>query len=652
MRRVSTALGLLATTALLALPLATPSYAADGASIDHVQTGQGAVKMLVSVPGNAAVDLSTVHVTIDSQDAEATAENASATGDVQRTTVLAIDTSNSMRGARLTEARKAALAYLDAVPANVSVGVITFSSTVNQLLAPGLDRAAARAAVSHLTLARQTSLYDGVAAAVAATGSTGQREVLVLSDGKDTTATTLASVVAKIKASGVKVDAVSLEASDQTNQPLIQMTTAGKGTVLNSADPKGLSAAFAGEAQVLARQVLVTATVPASQKATDANVAVTLGSGGQTYTASAFVVVRPQAHGAATPTTDQTLTPVKSGLKIPTSVAIAAIVVIGLAVVVLIFGLFSAGSKEGSQLSVAEQIGNYGASGVHSLGRSRDDAGRSTNDKAATLSLTDQARGVAEKALANSQGLEARIAQRLDAAGMAVKPAEWVLIHAGIAIGAGLIGGLLGTGNPLLIVLFLAVGVIGPWLYLGIKRVRRLRAFEAGLADTLQLMAGSLSAGLSLAQSLDTIVREGAEPISSEFRRVIVESRLGVTIEDSLEGVAARMESKDFAWVVMAIRIQRQVGGNLAELLLTVAATLREREYLRRHVQALSAEGRLSCWILGALPPGFLAYLTLTKPDYVHPMFTTPIGWLMCIGMAVLLTVGIFWMSKVAKVEL
>jgi tight adherence protein B len=101
----------------------------------------------------------------------------------------------------------------------------------------------------------------------------------------------------------------------------------------------------------------------------------------------------------------------------------------------------------------------------------------------------------------------------------------------------------------------------------------------------------------------------------------------------------------------MAIRIQREVGGNLAELLLTVAATLREREYLRRQVKALSAEGRLSCWILGGLPPIFLLYLALTKWSYVNPMFTTPIGWVMLTVLAVLLTVGIFWMSKVSKVD-
>jgi tight adherence protein B len=164
-------------------------------------------------------------------------------------------------------------------------------------------------------------------------------------------------------------------------------------------------------------------------------------------------------------------------------------------------------------------------------------------------------------------------------------------------------------------------------------------------------MSGALSAGLSLAQSVDTVVREGSEPISSEFKRVLIETRLGVSLEDALEGVAERYESKDFHWVVMAINIQRQVGGNLAELLDTVAGTMRERDYLRRQVAALAAEGKLSAWVLGGLPPAFMVYLLLTKRDYVMPMFTTPIGWLMLGGAACLLGLGIFWMSRLIKVE-
>jgi len=197
----------------------------------------------------------------------------------------------------------------------------------------------------------------------------------------------------------------------------------------------------------------------------------------------------------------------------------------------------------------------------------------------------------------------------------------------------------------------LALGTLLPWTYLSYKHGRRTKAFNAQLADTLQLMSGSLSAGLSLAQSVDTVVREGTDPMAAEFRRALVEMRLGVEIEDALEGIAARMDSVDFKWVVMALRIHREVGGNLAELLNSVADTIREREYLERHVLALSAEGRLSVWILGGLPPAFLAYLLLANPSYLQPLISTTIGYVLLGVMAVLLTVGIVWMKKLVKVE-
>ena len=199
--------------------------------------------------------------------------------------------------------------------------------------------------------------------------------------------------------------------------------------------------------------------------------------------------------------------------------------------------------------------------------------------------------------------------------------------------------------------IFMAGGAFGPWMYLGYKRKRRKKKFEAALPETLQLMSGSLAAGLSLAQSVDTIVREGTEPIAGEFRKVLVETRLGLSLETALQGIADRFQSKDFDWVVMAINIQRQVGGNLAELLNTVAATMREREYIRRQVAALAAEGKLSAMVLGGLPPAFLVYLLLANHDYVMVLFTTPMGIAMLVGAAMILSVGIFWMSRIVKVE-
>jgi tight adherence protein B len=160
-----------------------------------------------------------------------------------------------------------------------------------------------------------------------------------------------------------------------------------------------------------------------------------------------------------------------------------------------------------------------------------------------------------------------------------------------------------------------------------------------------------MQAGYSLPQALDTVVREGQPPMSVEFNRALVETRLGMPTEDALEGIGRRMSSQDFSWVVMAVRIQRDVGGNLAELLLTVAETLRERERLRRQVKVLSAEGRLSGWILGSLPVLFFAYLTVTNPAYLGPLWSTPLGIGMMILAAVLLSVGAFWLTRVIKVE-
>jgi tight adherence protein B len=626
--------------------LAGPARAADDATIDHTEYSDGQLKLLVSVPGGAVVDLGSVSVSFDGTPVEATAQTAANTDEVRRTSVLAIDTSNSMEGARIDAAKAAALTYLDTVPDNVEVGIVTFDNDVVVRQEPSTDRDASRTVINGLTLKLNTALYEGVRTALTTTGpDKGQRQVLVLSDGKDTTKAPLQPVIDAIKAAKVKVDVVALEQGAAAPQPLTDMANASGGKVV-SATAEALTAAFSSEADVLARQILVTVKVPEDQTTADATVSVSLDAGGETHSASAFVAVKATESGPAEPASDPfAATPAaSSGFEIPEAAMYGALAAIGLGVIGLIGGLAFAGPKE-KRVSLEDQLQLYSASEEGAR------VSRAKIRQAPAMSIADQARQAADKALSTNVGFEARIAARLEGAGMALKSSEWLLLHLGIAFASGLLGLLLSGGNPIAMVLLLVLGLVAPWVYLALKRSRRLKAFDSGLADTLQLMSGSLSAGLSLAQSLDTIVREGQEPITSEFKRVIVESRLGVGLEDALEGVAERMQSTDFKWVVMAIRIQREVGGNLAELLNNVAATLREREYLRRHVRALSAEGRLSAWILGGLPPAFLAYLTLTKPDYTHPMYTTPVGWLMLAAMAVLLGVGILWMVKVAKVD-
>jgi tight adherence protein B len=253
--------------------------------------------------------------------------------------------------------------------------------------------------------------------------------------------------------------------------------------------------------------------------------------------------------------------------------------------------------------------------------------------------------------LVKRRGLEEALFLKLDAGGVPLRASEWLILHVSIALLLPLMVLLLSNVNLVLTLVAIFVGAFGPMGYLGIKATLRTRKFLAQLPDTLQLLSGSLSAGYSLPQGVDAVVRQGHAPVSEELRKALVEARLGAPIEDALDDVADRMGSKDFRWVVMAIRIQRQVGGNLAEVLATTAATLRERERLRRQVQVLSAEGRLSAYILFGLPIVFALYLTATRPSYLKPLVTDPIGFVLLGMMGILLLVGGLWLRKIVNVE-
>ncbi|HEX2806251.1 MAG TPA: type II secretion system F family protein, partial [Kineosporiaceae bacterium] len=182
------------------------------------------------------------------------------------------------------------------------------------------------------------------------------------------------------------------------------------------------------------------------------------------------------------------------------------------------------------------------------------------------------------------RGLEDVISHRLEAAGLPLRTAEWLLIHIASGVGAAVFLMLLSGGQVAASLLGLMIGLGIPWAVLVVRQGRRESAFLAQLPDTLQLLAGGLRAGYSLPQAIDAAARQGEPPMSSELNRALIETRLGMPTEEALERIGARMSSADFSWVVLAINIQREVGGNLAELLVTVAEPLRERERLRRQV--------------------------------------------------------------------
>ena len=256
--------------------------------------------------------------------------------------------------------------------------------------------------------------------------------------------------------------------------------------------------------------------------------------------------------------------------------------------------------------------------------------------------------GIIDKLLRRRGNVGPRTAA-LERAGIAMRLQDVVLLVLAGSLAAGALGVVLSG-----LLLGLALGVTVPIvvkIWVSVRTVRRQKAFADQLDDSLQLIAGGLRAGHSLLQALNSVAVEAEEPTSVEFARVINETRVGREVGHALDETARRMNSEDFVWVTQAIAINREVGGNLAEVLDQVAHTIRERNQIRRQVKALSAEGRLSALVLMALPVGVLAFLSISNPAYVARFTESFAGYAMISAGVVLLIVGALWLRKVVSFQ-
>ena len=238
---------------------------------------------------------------------------------------------------------------------------------------------------------------------------------------------------------------------------------------------------------------------------------------------------------------------------------------------------------------------------------------------------------------------------QLEEAHIPMRPGEFVIVSlaGGLALGAVLTGI---TGQWLFGVAGLVMGPIAGMAFLRHKISSRRSAFEEQLPDALSLIASSLSAGHTFLRAIQMMCEESEPPLSEEFARVVSETRLGDSVVDALARMAQRLQLRDLDWVVQAIRIQQTVGGKLADLLHTLADFIRAREEVRREVKVLTAEGRMSAWVLGGLPLFLLLTIQVIDPGYMKPMFQ---GW----GIAVLaataasVAVGTAIIFRMIKIE-
>jgi tight adherence protein B len=569
--------------------------------------------------------------------------------------VLLFDTSGSMNeGNAIAFARFAAEEFLGYLPEGTQVGIVGFGTTPSLVSPMTANRAQLVNAIRGMRANGKTSLYDGVVFGQQLfSGSSDDRQFVVLSDGGDTSSN--ASIDDALAASSqIRTSVIELVTSESDHDALVRLAEAGSGSVSAATDGVALAQVFQDVADDLVNRVRVTFDTDAA--------------GDTDYT---FRVATPQGVVDATRTVSLPVTTTAGS--VPASTVPTTTI----------------GSPATSEPAVAtpSRPAGSGASGSDSIGRVRPDAAddppfmllvlgamgffagtavlfalaavRPSDPRTARRRLgapepTSEASVTTRLTRATDRWLEregrgSRLSLLMDTAGVALRPGELVVL-------------VLSGGIVLALALFLAMGplglllgpplaALGAWMTLRARQDRRRKAFAEQLPDVLQLVVSSLRAGYGLPQALASVAERSDEPSRGEFHRVQFETRIGRDPSEALRALAERMASTDFEWVVAAIDINREIGGELAQILDHVAETIRERARLHRQIRTLTAEGRLSAYVLTALPFVMLVALGVMNPGYLDPL-TYGVGLTLSIIGAVLLVVGWIWMQRMIRAQM
>jgi tight adherence protein B len=559
---------------------------------------------------------------------------------------LVIDVSGSMQGAPIDSAKAAAIDFVNQAGATDQLALVTFADTVQVLSGFTSNKQALIDRINAIQANGETAFNDGVIQGVSLFDAISASDLLpnmiVLSDGADTASVaTLDEALAAVTASDVRVFGVALESPDFNPEPVQAIATAGGGLFLSTPDPAQLSALYGQIGREISNTLVARFVSPVATPG-EATFAVTYEglSTGATFPVSGYATTT-----TAGPTTTTTLPPpstivVEGGaaLDLDTLILIGAA---GLGLTIFLFLVILFGREDTDDPGrFAKRLQAYGRKG-----RPQEEK-KSFLERIPVLNRFSQA---AEEEV-RRRGLLSGMNSALEQANIPMTPGEAILTMIGLAavggifmgIFNGLTVGLITFGGLLLVTAF----------FINYSGNREQKRFENQLPDTLTLMSTSLRAGYSLLQATEAVAGEAPNPTAREFGRAIAEARLGRTVGDALRGIVDRTQSKDFEWAVMAIEIQREVGGNLAEVLTTVADTMRARNRLKGEINALTAEGRISAVVLGILPFGMALFLWTTNPEYLAPLFEVTFGRIM-VGVGILLMgAGIFWLKKIVDIEI
>jgi len=250
----------------------------------------------------------------------------------------------------------------------------------------------------------------------------------------------------------------------------------------------------------------------------------------------------------------------------------------------------------------------------------------------------------------NKGGRTSRLTEELAKADLKLRVSEYVMLIVGLILLLCAVL-FLRFHNPVLALAGIPAGYFVPGFFLKFRQRRRLKAFNNQLGDTIVLLSNALKAGYSFAQAMATIAKSSSPPMADEFSRAVREMNLGVSVDDALQHMVKRIESEDFDLMVTAVQIHRVVGGNLAEILDTIAFTIRERIRIQGEIRTLTAQARASGYIITGLPFALALILTFISPSYITPLFHEWLGYVL-IGMGLVsIAIGYGIISKITNIQ-
>jgi tight adherence protein B len=540
--------------------------------------------------------------------------------------VLVIDASFSMHGQAIEDAVAAARSFAGRRSATQQLAIVAFNSESKVVLPFTTDEKAIEAALATPpALARGTHIYDAVSTGVELLEGTkvAAGSIIVLSDGSDTGSAAFAKVVsARARDAHVRVFSVGLHSKSFKPGPLQALAEQAGGEYSEARSSEDLERIFDALGAKLASEYLLRYRSQARPR-TDVHVAVVVegldGFAGTEYRTPAL----PDEPGAPfhRSAAERFL---RSAAGMISAAAFAAFF-IALAVAALVRP-----RARTLRRRMAEFVTLAAPEAEAERARQRE------------LMLAR-----AEKSFERARWW-ARFKQDLELADVQTPPAY---IVAGAALGT----------LVAVWILYLIAGLLVAWIGLSVpfvvrtvigrKLERKRRKFADQLPDNLQVLSSAMRAGHSLVGALSVVVEDCPEPSRAEFRRVIADEQLGVPLEEAFNVVAGRMASRELEQVALVAALQRETGGNTAEVLDRVAETIRGRFELRRLVRTLTAQGRMSRWVVSLLPVGLLLLISSISPGYMRPLFVNPVGRVLLVVAGVMIVAGSLVIRRIVDIK-